>query len=242
MIWLKLLSLLVIINCVQTIDFCSEVDLEDSLDHEHWVKFNCSDGQNLALIVKIYKKKKISVECQDNESDWRVFDLLPNLNQTIEGIYIAYCPLLKRFSLITAKYPSIQKVFLDLMDVPKIESDYFSEKSDIRELHLRGNLESLDLRMFENLKLLERIYLLDNNFTELPANLFEHNHLLKEVLIQMNQHSLSFGNGLLVNMKHLSIVAMSSNNIYNLGFGAFTNSVNIEEIDLSWNKLTDIDL
>lgn len=174
------------------------------------------------------------------EKNKNVFNMLPVLNESFaKEIRLGNCPLPHHYSTLSGKFPNVTFPMLGELNSGDIVGfDFFDEVTVITNLSLYGNeLVSLDRRVFNNLRSLEKIDLSFNDFTELPSNIFANNSNLKHFMSEYNLNEFKPTRGLLANKKKLQVVSFAYSKIERIPTGVFHNSPNILEINLAHNKL-----
>lgn len=91
---------------------------------------------------------------------------------------------------------------------------------------------------FKNLRLLEKVEMIHNNFKSLSSKLFQFNHELKYFTLMKSRSKLVLPGRFLANKPRLLSVTLTSNFIETVPNDIFHKSINIEEIDLSDNFIS----
>lgn len=206
---------------------------------------NCSDQDELLFSFHV-KESHISVICESDEIDSTFYNLLPALNETflegISNIKLSFCPLPKRFSILTEKFSSISAVSIEFacyLEACTIRGDFFDKVSNITSLTSKWNdFGTLPPNTFKNLRLLEKIEMSNNTFNYLPSKLFEFNYELKYFVLMDSKSALVLPSKFLANKSNLLSVTLANNGITTIPYKMFHNSINIEEIDLSGNYIS----
>lgn len=241
MFYVKLLVLVI----VQQHLYASDIFLSQNSESCHYKKLfisnewvtnvNCSKD-DLSIELKIYDDESLEIICLEGEQNTEIFDLLPQINRIDLKLVIENCPLPRHFSTVTKKISEI--TFLVLAPgIKSLKHDFFDKESRLVNLTLWGNdFTELPTEVFKNLKLLERIDLGANEFYQLPDNLFEHNVNLRHFKLDNNFGHFSV-TSFLSNNPALRTVSLVRNKIEQLPVWLFYNSENIEEINLSYNYI-----
>lgn len=236
-----------ILNLFRTDKTCTETAKFGTNDESDY-KITCSDSDGLKIYLKIVNRTEVIIDCKLLETNRKVYDLLPVLNESYldEGSSVSFaeCPMPSHFSFITAKIPKIVSVDFAGMSNEYLNYDFFDEESNLTYLNFWNNdLESIDIGAFKNLKYLEKIDLSVNNFMELSWRLFVHNANLKHFILNFNRNAedLVLENYFLSNRTKLLTVSIAYNKrLKYIPRTIFSDSTNIEEINLNNNKLAEL--
>lgn len=243
-----LTRLLIILAIFKSIKLMLSEEFYDKNVTEIFYSLNCTDDKVSKLYLEYKKKENLLVKCSMNETDERVFNLLPidnqKFNDEIITLVIENCPLPKHLSTLSEKYSSISIIaFIGtfLLD-NKINPEFFNNQTNITSITvLQTGLKYLQPEVFANLKFLETIDLSHNNLTDLPSNLLEQNQNLKYFYIHLNKNAINLVDGLLANKISLLRVSFLGTTIEKISNKVFTNSTNIEQINLSATNLKTVD-
>ena len=139
----------------------------------------------------------------------------------------------------------IPLVTLDLSsnNLSKLQHKAFGQLRKIRSLNLKGNnLNLIDDDALGGLGLLSELTLSNNKLVALPPELLSEAKHLQELYLHNNSLSV-LAPGLFEGLEHLVVLNLSSNEITNdwLTSTTFASLVRLVALDLSHNRLTDID-
>lgn len=210
------------------------------------LSMNCTDQDKLMFSFHV-KASDLVVFCESDELDSSLFNLLPALNKTflegISNIKLLFCPLPERFSILTSKFPTIRSVFFDYacsFEACHIGDDFFDTDSSISSLTSKYSVLTLQPIIFKNLRLLEKFEMIHNTLDNLSSSLFQFNYELKYFILMNSTGTLVLPDKFLAKKPQLLSVTLANNGIEKVPLDIFHKSINIVEIDLSGNYISEL--
>ncbi|XP_062708377.1 uncharacterized protein LOC109411523 isoform X6 [Aedes albopictus] len=141
-------------------------------------------------------------------------------------------------SLIDA-FPKMELLNLNQAQVATIEENAFENATKLKELFLANNrLQTFPVNVLNGARNLEKLVLTSNHITNMAYS-FESNILLNDLFVDKNKISQlpSFEN-----IPNLKTFNGSSNALDHIEWNQFLRQTQLEDIDLSYNQLTNLDL
>ena len=124
-----------------------------------------------------------------------------------------------------------------------IEPELFANLKNLKKLDLNCNeLKNIHVQTFEKLESLAEMDLNSNEIIQFESGTFCNNTNLKKLLLYCNQLSELTHDSLFQNLKNLTDLDLSCNQLYLIDFNTFSSLNDLERLDLGFNKLIRIDM
>jgi hypothetical protein len=184
------------------------------------IGLKCGYNQLLQNNFKICEVEKVDLSNIFREENFEISGSTEELSET-NGIEFRESPHVDFIPpAVVERFPNLIAIVVDSSIVPIIKNDLFSSKFDkIKGLSIvRSNIEFIEEKAFQHLKILEEINFTDNKIKRSKCALFSNNPKLMQIDLRLNEITIILPK-LFKNLYQLKEVKLEDNECIDEDFG-----------------------